>query len=81
MNHNDKFIAMTDLETSGDIFSVHEILEVGLVVFDHKTFEIKDKYSEKVKPKNIENAVQAALDYNGYSEEGWRNAKDGNSKY
>ena len=71
-----KLIAMTDLETSGDIFSLHEILEVGLVVFDIENYEIKDTYSEKIKPKNIENAVKDALVYNGYNEKDWQNAKD-----
>lgn len=27
-----KKIAITDLETSGDVFGVHEILEIGLVL-------------------------------------------------
>ncbi len=67
-------IAMTDLETSGDIFGVHEILEIGLVLFDQETFEIVDSYNRKVKPEKIENAVQAALDYNGYNEKDWEEA-------
>lgn len=67
---------MTDLETSGDVPSVHEILEIGLVVFDPVTFEISDTYNQKVKPKNIENAVPEALAHNGYKEEGWANAID-----
>lgn len=65
---------MTDLETSGDIFGVHEILEIGLVVFDPETFEITDTINVKVKPEHIENAVQRALEYNGYSAEKWREA-------
>ncbi len=65
---------MTDLETSGDVFGVHEILEVGLVVFDPLTFEIVDKWQSKTKPERIETAKQAALDYNGYSEEKWMDA-------
>lgn len=65
---------MTDLETSGDIPSLHEILEIGLVIFDPETFEIVDTYESKIKPEKIENAVQAALDYNGYNEKGWQDA-------
>lgn len=65
---------MTDLETSGDVFGVHEILEIRLVVFDPETFEIVDTLNIKVKPEHIENAVKRALDYNGYSEEKWQDA-------
>ncbi len=65
---------MTDLETSGDIFGLHEILEIGLVVFDPTTFEVMDTYSQKVKPTHIETAIPAALDYNGYDEKDWEDA-------
>ncbi len=65
---------MTDLETSGDIFGVHEILEIGLVLFDPETFEIVDSCNRKVRPTNIANAVPAALAYNGYSEAAWAEA-------
>lgn len=67
---------MTDLETSGDVPSVHEILEIGLVVFDPVTFEIGDTYNQKVKPLHIENAVPEALAHNGYKKEDWVNAID-----
>lgn len=65
---------MTDLETSGDIFGVHEILEIGLVVFDQNTFEIIDTLDIKTKPTNIKNAVPAALERNGYKDENWQEA-------
>ncbi len=67
-------IAMTDLETSGDIFGLHEILEIGLVVFDQNTFKILDTFNQKIKPLHIENAIPAALERNGYKEENWKNA-------
>ena len=31
-NFNEASLAFTDLETTGDIFTKHEILEIGLVV-------------------------------------------------
>ncbi|MES2213458.1 MAG: 3'-5' exonuclease [Patescibacteria group bacterium] len=65
---------MTDLETSGSVFSEHEILEIGLVVFDQNTFEILDTLNVKVKSEHIENAVSAALERNGYSEVDWKDA-------
>src|SRR6185369_17413366 len=74
MNFKESPIAMTDLETSGDVFSVHEILEIGLVVFDQKTFEILDTMNVKVKPEHIENALDVALERNGYKEENWKEA-------
>lgn len=67
-------IAITDLETTGDVFGEHEIIEIGLVVFDQKTFEIIDTLDMKVKPKHIERAVPAAIERNGYNEKNWRNA-------
>src|SRR3989344_7910336 len=71
---NERPIAMTDLETSGSIFGVHEILEIGLVVFDQKTFEILDTLDVKVRPEHIENAVPVALERNGYKPENWKEA-------
>jgi len=74
MKAKDRKIAMTDLETSGDIPGEHEILEIGLVIFDPQTFKITDKWESKVKPEHIETAVKAALDYNGYNEKDWEGA-------
>jgi len=71
---NERPIAMTDLETSGDIFGVHEILEIRLVVFDQKSFEIINTLNVKVEPEHIENAVPAALERNGYKPENWKGA-------
>lgn len=74
MKMGERKIAMTDLETSGDVFGVHEILEIGLVLFNPTTFEILDSYNQKVKPTSIENAVPAALARNGFKEECWQDA-------
>ena len=81
---NERKIAMTDLETSGDVFGLHEILEIGLVVFDQNSFEIIDKLNTKTTPLNIENAVPAALERNGYNEKDWKDAvplKEAMEKY
>lgn len=74
MKTNERKIAMTDLETSGDVFGVHEILEIGLVIFDQNNFEIIDTLNIKIKPLHIENAIPAALERNGYNEAGWGKA-------
>jgi len=72
MNFKKRKLAITDLETTGDIPGVHEIIEVGLVVCDSKTFEIVDKWSVKVRPLHIENAIPKAMERNSYKEEDWK---------
>lgn len=74
MNFSERPIAMTDLETSGDIFAEHEILEIGLVLFDQKTLAILDTLNIKVRPEHIENALPEALKANTYTPEGWVDA-------
>jgi DNA polymerase III epsilon subunit-like protein len=65
---------MTDLETSGDIPGVHEILEIGLVLFEQSSGNILDKWEIKIRPEHIENAVPAAIERNGYDPKKWENA-------
>ena len=74
MNFKDRYLAITDIETTGDIPGVHEIIEIGLVVCDPKTFQIYDKLNIKIKPQNIENAIPKALERNGYKSESWLRA-------
>lgn len=74
MNFKERLLAITDLETTGDIPYSHEIIEIGLVVCNPKTFEIVDTLNIKVKPAHTENALQVALDKNGYNEEAWKDA-------
>ena len=84
MNLKERNIAITDIETSGDVFAKHEILEIGLVVINPQTLEIVDTLNIKVKPEHIENAVPEALERNGYKEENWREAvslKEAMEKY
>jgi len=71
---NERKIAMTDVETTGDVFGLHEILEIGLVVFDQTNFEITDTLNIKTRPEHMENALQIALDRNGYNEKDWNEA-------
>jgi DNA polymerase III alpha subunit (gram-positive type) len=67
-------IAITDLETSGDIPISHEILEIGLILFDPKTFKILDTLDIRVKPTHIETALPIALAVNTFNEKDWENA-------
>lgn len=67
-------IAIIDVETSGLEATHHEILEVGMVVFDLDTFSITDLYESKVRPERIEDAEPRALEVNGYDHEEWEGA-------
>lgn len=83
-NLNEAPIAFTDLEFTGDVFSLHEIVEIGLVVVDQKNFKVLDELSVKVKPEHIETGLPVALAANGYNEEDWKKAislKDAITQY
>ncbi|MES3005242.1 MAG: 3'-5' exonuclease [Patescibacteria group bacterium] len=67
-------IAITDLETSGLDEQTHEILEIGLVVFDSNTFEILDTLDIKIKPEYPERFDPEAIRINGYNENEWKHA-------
>ena len=68
-------IALTDVETTGLDSKKHEILEIGLVVFDSEPlFEIYDTLDIKVKPEHIETAEPKALEINGYNKADWEEA-------
>lgn len=74
MNFRERIIAITDLETTGDIPGVHEILEIGLVLCKPKTFEIVDTLNVKVKPLHLDTSIDRAMSRNGYNEKDWANA-------
>ena len=71
---NERPLAFTDLETSGDVFGEHEIIEIGLVMVNKKSIQILDTLNVKVKPEHIANAIPAAIERNGYMEENWKDA-------
>lgn len=64
-----------DLEMSGLDPTKHEILEVGALVINPKTFEIDKEYEVRVKPEHIETADKKALEINGYKTADWQEAK------
>lgn len=74
MNFKERLLAITDLETTGDIPSVHEILEIGLVICKPETFEIVDTLNIKVKPLHLETSIEKAMSRNGYNEKDWAGA-------
>ena len=68
-------LALTDVETTGLNPDEHEIIEIGLVVFDSEApFTIYDTLDIKVKPEHISSAEKEALAINGYNKEDWREA-------
>ncbi|MEK7117757.1 MAG: 3'-5' exonuclease [Patescibacteria group bacterium] len=73
-NLKDAPLAFTDLETTGDVFGVNEIIEIGLVVADQNSLEVIDELNVKIKPLYIENVVPAALAKNGYKQDDWQGA-------
>lgn len=74
-NFRDRPLLFIDLEMTGLDPTIHEIVEVGALVVDGKTFEVKKEYEAKVKPSHIQTADKKALEINGYAREKWENAK------
>lgn len=67
-------ISIVDVETTGLDPELHEIIEIGMVVFDSKTFEIINTVEVKVKPERPEDGAPEAYKVNGYNEEEWAEA-------
>lgn len=62
-------IAFTDLETGGLDPRQHDIIEVGVVIFNLHDFSVHEAWSTKVKP--IRPLDPEAVAVNGYTEEEW----------
>jgi DNA polymerase III epsilon subunit-like protein len=73
---NTRHIALVDIETTGFDANKQEIIEIGLVVFDQNTFEIKKELNLKVKPEHIESADPETIKWEGwpYNERDWADA-------
>ncbi len=67
-------LAFIDLETTGLNPAKHEILEVGVIVADPRTLEIRGMLDVRVRPGRIEDADPVALGINGWSAEAWKDA-------
>jgi DNA polymerase III alpha subunit (gram-positive type) len=62
----DKKLAFTDLELTGLCLKKHEIIEIGVLIYNQHRDEIEKEWSVKVAPLHIETASQKALVINGY---------------
>ncbi|MEK7609165.1 MAG: 3'-5' exonuclease [Patescibacteria group bacterium] len=67
-------LAITDVETTGLDYQLHEIIEIGLVVADQKTLKVLDEWSAKIKPRKIKTAAEPALKVAGYNKLDWLEA-------
>ncbi len=69
-----KYIAVTDLETTGLDAGYHDIIEVGLCLLAPRTLKTVAELSLKVKPKHPGRIDRYASKINGYNSEDWRGA-------
>lgn len=76
MRFRDRPLAITDIETSGLDASVHEILDVAVLIVDQQTLKPLDEYHARVKPQNIRTGAKRALEVVGYSSRAWAGAVD-----
>ncbi|MFY9493163.1 MAG: 3'-5' exonuclease [Minisyncoccia bacterium] len=67
-------LAITDVETTGLDYGLHEIIEIGLVLADQKNLKVLDEWSVKVKPRKIKTAAEPALKVAGYNKLDWLEA-------
>ena len=67
-------LAFIDIETTGLNPLKHEIIELGCIIADSKTFEVYGKLNFKIKPQFIKKADPKALLVNGYNEADWKDA-------
>lgn len=74
MRFADRSLAITDIETTGLDASVHEILELAVLIVDQKTLRVRDQYHARVKPLHIKTAAKRALEVVGYTPTAWKSA-------
>ncbi|MEK7194999.1 MAG: 3'-5' exonuclease [Patescibacteria group bacterium] len=77
-------LAITDVETTGLDVRRHEIIEIGLVLVDQETFEIKDTLDIKVIPTHLETADPKSFLISGFRPDHWPEAiplKDAMTQY
>jgi DNA polymerase-3 subunit epsilon len=74
MRFRDRPLAITDIETTGLDASIHEILDLAVLIVDQATLKPLDEYHVRVRPRNITTAAKRALDVVGYSPRAWSDA-------
>lgn len=66
-------LVFVDLEFSG-LDLDNEVIEIGCLVVDQKTFKIKKEWLAKIRPEEIKKADPNSLEIVGYSKEKWKDA-------
>jgi DNA polymerase-3 subunit epsilon len=74
MRFADRPIAITDIETTGLDASVHDIIELAVLVVDQRTLRPKAEYEAKVRPQRIRTGNRRALEVAGYTPRAWSQA-------
>lgn len=74
MRFRDRPLAITDIETTGLDAAIHEIIDLAVLIVDQHTLKILDRYSARVKPRNIRTGAKRALALAGYSTGAWAKA-------
>jgi DNA polymerase-3 subunit epsilon len=74
MRFAERPIAITDIETTGLDASVHEMLELAVLILDQKSLRVRDQYHARIRPMRIRTAAKRALEVVGYSQRAWSNA-------
>lgn len=70
----DRPLAITDIETTGLDASIHEIIELAVLIVDQRTFKILDRYQTRIRPAHIRTGAKRALQVAGYTDAAWRQA-------
>jgi DNA polymerase-3 subunit epsilon len=76
MRYAERPLAITDIETTGLDATVHEIIELAVLVVDQKNLRVRDQYHTRVKPVRIRTGATRALEVAGYTPAAWRSALD-----
>ena len=74
MRFRDRPLAITDIETTGLDATVHEIIDLAVLIVDPHGLKVLDRYHARIKPQRIRTAAKRALDVAGYTERAWRTA-------
>lgn len=70
----EKYLAITDLETTGLDFDAHEIIEIGALLVEQKNMDVLATFEVKVAPTHLETANSGSLVVAGFKLEDWRDA-------
>lgn len=74
-------LCFIDIETTGSIFSYHEIIEIGAIKTRRNVSDIVDSISIKVKPKHPNRITKIAQKINGYNSYNWIDSQVPNENF